>query len=104
MLFNSFAFWTFYLLLFVVYHRLRHRGQNVLLLVGSYFFYGCWDWRFLGLILLSTIIDYSVALGIAASQSPRDADCCWQSRLPPTSASSGSSNTTGSSPVNWSGC
>ncbi|QDU38792.1 Peptidoglycan O-acetyltransferase [Maioricimonas rarisocia] len=75
MLFNSFAFWTFYVVLFVVYHKLRHRGQNVLLLAGSYFFYGCWDWRFLGLILLSTVIDYSVALGIGSSNSP------WRRRL-----------------------
>lgn len=70
MLFNSFGFWIFFLVVLIVYQRLRRRGQNVLLLIASYFFYGCWDWRFLGLIALSTIIDYVVALGIEDSSSP----------------------------------
>jgi len=34
------------------------RAQNALLLAGSYLFYGAWDWRFLGLILVSTLVDY----------------------------------------------
>lgn len=53
----------------LLYHRLKHRAQNVLLLVGSYFFYGCWDWRFLGLILLSTLVDFQVANKIKVSDS-----------------------------------
>ncbi|MCA9032721.1 MAG: MBOAT family protein, partial [Planctomycetaceae bacterium] len=68
MLFNSFGFWLFFVVVLVLYQQLRHRGQNVLLLIASYFFYGCWDWRFLGLIVLSTLIDYSVALGIAKAE------------------------------------
>lgn len=35
-----------------------------MLLFASYFFYGWWDWRFLGLIAFSSILDYSIALGI----------------------------------------
>ena len=64
MLFNSFGFWLFFFVVLVLYQQLRHRGQNVLLLIASYFFYGCWDWRFLGLILFSTLVDYCVALAI----------------------------------------
>ena len=41
------------------------------LLAGSYFFYGAWDWRFLGLILASTVIDYFVGLALARSRDPR---------------------------------
>jgi len=64
MLFNSFAFWLFYAVVFLLYYRLKHRGQNVLLLLASYYFYGCWDWRFLSLIAISTLVDYTLALRI----------------------------------------
>ncbi|MEZ6067099.1 MAG: MBOAT family protein [Planctomycetaceae bacterium] len=70
MLFNSYAFWLFFAIVAALYFRLRHRGQNVLLLVASYYFYGCWDWRFLGLIAFSTVVDYYVALGLAATEQP----------------------------------
>src|SRR5690606_20955404 len=56
---------------FSLYFRAGWRAQNALLLVASYFFYGCWDWRFLSLIILSTVIDYSVGLAIDSSDSPR---------------------------------
>jgi len=35
--------------------------QNLVLLASGYVFYAWWDWRFLGLILLSTLVDYLVA-------------------------------------------
>ena len=76
MLFNSFGFWLFYAVVFTLYYRLQHRAQNVLLLVASYFFYGCWDWRFLGLIALSTLIDYAMGQGIDRSESPRIRKLC----------------------------
>jgi len=41
---------------------LAHRWQNALLLAASYVFYGSWDWRFLGLMLFSTTMDYSFGL------------------------------------------
>ncbi|HVU37140.1 MAG TPA: MBOAT family O-acyltransferase [Opitutales bacterium] len=44
------------------------RAQNLVLLIASYLFYGWWDWRFLGLILLSSTTDY--ALGLAIYSSP----------------------------------
>ncbi len=65
MLFNSYTFWLFFAVVILVYRRLPHRAQNRFLLVASYVFYGYWDWRFLGLILLSTAVDYFAALALA---------------------------------------
>jgi D-alanyl-lipoteichoic acid acyltransferase DltB (MBOAT superfamily) len=70
-LFNSFQFWGFLALVLVLYRSLDHRWQNRMLLVASYFFYGCWDWRFLSLIFVSTLIDYHTGLRIHASDDPR---------------------------------
>lgn len=71
MLFNSYVFWLFFAGVFLLYRNLPHRGQNYLLLVASYIFYGYWDWRFVFVMLFSTVVDYCAALGIGASQSPR---------------------------------
>lgn len=71
MLFNSYAFWLFLALLWAIYRILPHRGQNLLLLGASYFFYGCWDWRFLPLILTTTLVNYYTALGIESSNDPK---------------------------------
>jgi len=68
MLFTSYTFWIFFGLVLLIHRRLPHVGQNRLLLVASYVFYAYWDWRFLSLILASTIIDYFVALGISAEE------------------------------------
>ncbi len=60
MLFNSLAFAIFLPLVFALYWaagRNRLRLQNTLLLVASYVFYGWWDWRFLSLIVISSIVD-----------------------------------------------
>jgi len=66
-LFNSYAFWIFLALIWAAYRRLPHRGQNLLLLTASYYFYCSWNWRFLPLILTSTLVGYLTALGIEAS-------------------------------------
>ncbi len=71
MLFNSYIFWVFFALVFVLYRLLSHRRQNLLLLFASYVFYGYWDWRFLFLMLFSTVIDYCAALGIDNRQSKK---------------------------------
>ena len=71
MLFNSLAFFAFLAVVYPVYRWLSWRGQNRWLLAASYFFYGAWDWRFLGLIFVSTLLDYVVALALAASRDPR---------------------------------
>jgi len=64
MLFNSFTFATFFVIVFTLYRLMRrsYRRQNLLLLLASYIFYGWWDIRFLFLIIISTVVDYSSSL------------------------------------------
>ena len=72
MLFNSLVFALFLPTLFILYwalNRTRLAYQNLLILVASYFFYGWWDWRFLGLIFLSSLVDYFSGLQIYHSTS-----------------------------------
>jgi D-alanyl-lipoteichoic acid acyltransferase DltB (MBOAT superfamily) len=70
MQFHTVTFWLFFALVAGLYFRLPHRGQNRLLLVASYVFYGWWDWRFLALIAVSTLVDFVAGLRIAASGRP----------------------------------
>lgn len=62
MLFNSFTFLIFFAVIYSLYilSKKNYKWQNYILLAGSYVFYGWWDWRFLGLIVLSTLIDFYV--------------------------------------------
>ena len=65
MLFNSFEFALFLPLVFIIYWAWANKTltrQNLFILLASYLFYGWWDWRFLGLLLLSTGIDYFFGL------------------------------------------
>ncbi len=62
MLFNSSEFVFFFLIVLFLYARLSWNGQNWLLLIASCVFYGWWDWRFLGLVAYSGLVDYFVAL------------------------------------------
>ena len=74
MLFNSPEFLVFLAIVFGLYWFVTQRSlkaQNALLLLASYVFYGWWDWRFLGLIVLSTLIDFTVGLRIAAARKNR---------------------------------
>ena len=71
MLFNSIEFFIFLPIVFCLYwfvFQKDHRVQNLLLIISSYVFYGWWDWRFLSLILLSTIVDYFVGQKIHESK------------------------------------
>ncbi len=70
MLFNSFEFLIFLFIVFILYWRMNNnlKLQNLLILVSSYVFYGWWDWRFLGLILLSTFVDYFVGIQIEKNE------------------------------------
>ena len=61
MLFDTPIYLLFLALVVVLYWRLNWRPQNLLLLAASYFFYGWWDWRFLLLMIGSTVIDYVIA-------------------------------------------
>ena len=65
MLFNSVQFLVFLVAVLGLYWVLKHRAQNLLLLAASYVFYGAWNWKFLGLILLTTLADFTAALVIA---------------------------------------
>ncbi len=68
MLFNSIEFVLFLPIVLLLYWfgtRRNIRVQNMLLLAASYFFYGWWDWRFLSLIIISSVVDYSVGLALA---------------------------------------
>jgi len=68
MLFNSIDFAIFLPIVFILYWFITDKNlkaQNFLIVVSSYFFYGMWDWRFLSLILFSTIIDFSIGLSLS---------------------------------------
>jgi len=70
MVFNSLEFVIFFAVFYAAYRLLPHRPQNWLLLVASYYFYAAWDWRFLGLLIGSTVVDYSVALYLGRPHAP----------------------------------
>ena len=74
MLFNSPEFLLFLPIVFGLYWFVVQRNlkaQNMLLVIASYVFYGWWDWRFLGLIAFSTLVDYLVGLQIEGAQEKR---------------------------------
>jgi len=83
MLFNSIDFAVFLPIVFVLYWFITDKKlkvQNALIVGSSYFFYGWWDWRFLFLILFSTVIDYSVGIGLSKEESePRRKYLLWLS-------------------------
>jgi D-alanyl-lipoteichoic acid acyltransferase DltB (MBOAT superfamily) len=69
MLFNSIEFLIFLPVVFLLYWFIFQRNlkiQNVLLLAASYFFYGWWSRKFLGLLFISTLIDYLYGFGVAS--------------------------------------
>gem|GEM_PF-2884087 len=68
MIFNSYSFWAFFALVFLIYRFLGHRAQNLFLLGASYFFYACWDWRFLALILGTTGLHFFTALKVQQAE------------------------------------
>ena len=74
MLFNSIEFLLFLPTVFILYWFVFNkniRSQNSLVLISSYVFYGWWDYRFLSLIILSTIVDYIVGLNIPKQNSEK---------------------------------
>jgi D-alanyl-lipoteichoic acid acyltransferase DltB (MBOAT superfamily) len=68
MLFNSLSFAIFLPIVFILYWfctNKNHKIQNGLLLVASYYFYACWDYRFLFLLIFSTLLDFFTGLKMA---------------------------------------
>lgn len=70
MLFNSTQFIIFLAVVLPLYYALAQRWQNRMLLVASYVFYASWDWRFLSLLIISTLADFSCALLIHRTADP----------------------------------
>ncbi|MEL6972964.1 MAG: MBOAT family protein, partial [Bacteroidota bacterium] len=73
MLFNSFEFAIFLPVVFLLYWFVAGKNlklQNGLLAIASYTFYGWWDWRFLSLILLSTVVDFLIGLALTRADEP----------------------------------
>ncbi|MFD2203188.1 MBOAT family O-acyltransferase [Shivajiella indica] len=71
MLFNSFEFLLFFPVVFLLYWFVfqKHlKAQNAFILVTSYVFYGWWDWRFLGLIAFSSLVDYWTGLKLGQEE------------------------------------
>ena len=74
MLFNSIEFLIFLPIVFILYWFVFNKNlrvQNSVVLLSSYFFYGWWDYRFLSLIFLSTVIDYFIGLKIPKQSSDK---------------------------------
>jgi alginate O-acetyltransferase complex protein AlgI len=70
MLFNSIDFAIFIAIFFLLYWfaaQKNLRFQNILLLVACYFFYAWWDWRFLSLLIASSLLNYYLGIQIAKS-------------------------------------
>lgn len=70
MLFPTIEFGIFFLIVFTVSCAVRWTQEirKLVLLAASYFFYGWWDWRFLGLLFLSTFINYVAGLALARTE------------------------------------
>ena len=81
MLFNSFEFLIFLPIVFLLYWFVfdyAMRGckrqllwQNLLIVVASYIFYGWWDWRFLILIAITTVLSFLSGIGIEKAPTQR---------------------------------
>jgi alginate O-acetyltransferase complex protein AlgI len=62
--FTSPVYLLFFVIVWLLYWQLDRRGQNILIVVASFIFYGWWDWRFLALLITTTGIDYAAALAM----------------------------------------
>lgn len=73
MFFNSLHFAIFLPIVFIMYWFVGNKSkinQNYILILASYYFYSCWDWRFLFLLVFSTLLDYVSAIKIEKSKTP----------------------------------
>ncbi|AOW08124.1 MBOAT family O-acyltransferase [Flavobacterium gilvum] len=74
MFFNSLAFFIFLPVVFFLYWFVFNKTkstQNALLIIASYYFYSCWDWRFLFLLVFSTFLDYYTGIRIEKSNNDK---------------------------------
>ena len=78
MVFNSLTFLVFIAVFFPLYFGTRGRTRIWVSLLASYLFYGWWDWRFLSLIIFSTVMDWFFGLLIAYKDDPAGTRAQWQ--------------------------
>jgi alginate O-acetyltransferase complex protein AlgI len=74
MLFNSLDFAIFLPIVFILYWFITQRNltlQNALIVIASYVFYGWWDWRFLSLIVFSTLVDYTIGRELQTTENQK---------------------------------
>ena len=74
MIFNSLTFLLFFIAVFLIYWfplKNTTRGQNIFLLLASYFFYGYADWKMLPLLIVATLIFYYFGKAIAGAKSEK---------------------------------
>jgi alginate O-acetyltransferase complex protein AlgI len=72
MLFVEFRFFWFFIAVFAVYWTLRdNRARKIWLLVVSYIFYAAWNWKFVFLLIASSLLDYFVGTMLARTSDPR---------------------------------
>ncbi|MFK6999900.1 MBOAT family O-acyltransferase [Flavobacterium oreochromis] len=74
MFFNSLEFTIFLPIVFLLYwfvFNKSKKSQNTLLIIASYYFYACWDWRFLFLLIFSTLLDYISGIKIETSNNQK---------------------------------
>jgi alginate O-acetyltransferase complex protein AlgI len=80
MLFNSFEYLIFLPIIFALYWSIKsNKIQNLLIVAASYLFYGWWDYRFLALIIFSSVVDYFVGLQMVKSETVRKKVLLWTS-------------------------
>ncbi|KAF0195967.1 MAG: D-alanine export membrane protein [Bacteroidetes bacterium] len=73
MVFNSLPFTVFFFVFFLLYwfvFKGNYKLQNLLVLGGSYFFYGWWDWRFLFLLIGVSALNYLLGISIEKTENP----------------------------------
>jgi D-alanyl-lipoteichoic acid acyltransferase DltB (MBOAT superfamily) len=78
MVFNSLVFLIFIALFFPLYFATKGRLRTWVCLLASYIFYGWWDWRFLSLILFSTLMDWWFGLWLGFRDAPAEARARWE--------------------------
>jgi len=71
MLFNSFQYWIFFVIVAVLFYSVPFRFGKLVLLLASYIFYMWWDPRFIVLILTSTVADYFLGIWLEGTSGPR---------------------------------
>jgi alginate O-acetyltransferase complex protein AlgI len=70
MLFNSFQFLFFFVLVWLLFLVTRGTPRKIILLIASYYFYMCWSTRYIWVIWGITLIDFLAGLQIEKAEQP----------------------------------